>query len=75
MSIQIEGRDYTAQIFHHDPQGRPSYMLTGKRGAVYMTIRFDANPELMSVMNEKCRCLPVLLTDRNGALEVTRAIR
>ncbi len=54
--------------------GEKRYILTGKRGAVYATMRNRNRPEMMFLFSGKGRGLcslgEVWLTDKNGALEV-----
>lgn len=86
MTITINGREYAVEVLPHDDRpsalGRPRYRLTGKRGAVYDTLRNRPHPELMFlVAYHPGKAFPATvdplgkglwLTDRNGTLEVSR---
>lgn len=71
--MKIKGREYTVTVLPSNQldEGRPIYMITGQRGAIYHTVRNRPNPDLMFLISEKGRCVMnnVWLTDRNGTLE------
>ena len=71
--MKIRGREYKVAVLPPDQldEGRPVYMITGQRGAVYYTVRNRPNPDLMFLMSAagKCMLKNVWLTDRSGTLE------
>lgn len=78
-TITIRGREYTVEKVLNDrgefKDDRVKYKITGKRGAVYYTMRNVPNPKLMFVVPEKFTVGTmegVWLTDADGKLEVLR---
>lgn len=78
MEINVDGRTFSVTQ-EADIEGRPKYILRGKRGAEYATIRQVKQPELMYLVNRKAgrTFLPgsivfehIRLTDKRGKLEV-----
>ncbi len=74
-TIQIGRRSYSVAT-QTASNGELQYILTGKRGATYGTMRNVYKPELMFLFD--CRGYGIKpgniwLTDRNGTLEVVKA--
>jgi hypothetical protein len=74
--IVIRGREY--QVEKTPPEGpldegKPIYVLTGKSGKKWYTLRNKPNPQMMFLIPEAgfSKTMDrVWLTDRNGTLEV-----
>lgn len=76
-TIQINGRDFQVAEEGIARDGRKQYVLAGKRGARYGTMRNAHNPDIMFLIDLRGFGIPagfvgVFLTDRNGHLEVAR---
>jgi hypothetical protein len=79
-TIKILGRDYSVDTRPNTrhPEEGVVYVLTGKRGAKYATMRNKPRPEHMFLAHaERGFGIPagfegVWLTDKNGTLEVLR---
>jgi hypothetical protein len=76
-TIKIRGREYTVERILNDKgefkDDRIKYKLTGKRGAVYYTMRNVPNPKFMFVVPQKFTTSTmdrVWLTDDGGELRV-----
>lgn len=75
--IQINGKSFQIAEEGIAKDGRKQYVLAGKRGARYGTMRNAKNPDIMFLINLQGFGIPagfvgVFLTDRNGHLEVAR---
>ena len=75
-TIVIRGREYsvTTQTTKYDAR---QYILTGKRGATYGTMRNKNNPDMMFLFSggrsRLCSLGEVWLTDKGGELQLVRA--
>ena len=72
-TLTIEGRGYTVTEQKIEGVDRVQYILTGKRGAIYGTMRMQKQPEVMFLMNANnflSNAPKVYLTDKNGVLEI-----
>ncbi len=71
-TLTIHGRKYEVeQRIDPDPKGGVVYYLTGARGGLYFTMRYDKHPECMFVIGNTGSILKgAELTDKNGNLEV-----
>lgn len=75
--IAINGKTYTIETSQASDGTR--YILTGKRGAKYGTMRNRKNPSLMFLIDLRGFGIPagfdgVVLTDADGSLAVANAI-
>ena len=66
---------YEVSVEGEDRQGRPTYVLTGSRGAKYYLARHGKQPEMMYPVRGRFLTIATLkghswFTDRNGRLEV-----
>jgi hypothetical protein len=72
-TITIRGRSFSVST-QTTPHGTVQYILTGKRGAVYGTIRHAARKDRMFLVSGRARMLcslgDVWLSDASGKLEV-----
>lgn len=70
-TVEVEGRQYTVEVVTDqlDPD-LPGYKLTGKRGAVYYTMRNVNNRHRMFLINGRGRryAPETWLTDESGPL-------
>lgn len=72
-TITLQGRTFTVS---RNPENPKMWILTGKRGAVYGTMRHYKHPEIMFVMAPGVTTpfrKTMWLTDRNGRLEPVRS--
>jgi len=72
-TIIINNREYAVEKLPGEgteEDSRPYYRLTGKRGAVYCTLRNKPNPDMMFLMREGRMMLMkgVWLSDAGGTL-------
>ena len=68
-AIKVNGREYTVTT-QTAKNGELQYVLTGKRNAVYATMRNVKNPHLMFLVTPNLANKTIWLTDKNGTLEV-----
>jgi hypothetical protein len=77
-TITIRSREYTVETLPPDTfdPTRPSYRITGVRGAKYRTMRNRPHPELMFLIREDTSSQGALkdvwLTDKDGTLREVR---
>jgi hypothetical protein len=55
--VRLNGREYRVEVTGED-NGRPRYLLTGKRGARYFTMRNVPNPDLLFIVAESIGSAP-----------------
>ncbi len=70
MTIVINGREF--QVEQHPTQRGMTYLLRGKRGAIYGTIRHSCGKMFLMSLSRLMKVDPlgrIWLTDENGALE------
>lgn len=75
--IQINGKSFQIAEEGIAKDGRKQYVLAGKRGARYGTMRNDKNPDIMFLIDLRGFGIPAgfqgtWLTDRSGQLEALR---
>jgi len=79
MMIEIRNREYSVIKVDGNPNAEnqilkeSKYLLTGKRGAEYFTMRNVKNPHLMFVCGRSKTLDNVWLSDENGQLKVVRS--
>lgn len=72
-TIQVEGRTFSVEVVEDAMDSDlPGYKLTGKRGAVYFTMRNVHNRHRMFLINGRGRIFApqTWLTDEGGTLRV-----
>ena len=76
-TLTIRGRKFTVAALDPDDRGRPTWRLSGPRGADYRTFRSEVHPDRMFLVGFGGRggfrvdpLGPVWLTDASGDLRV-----
>lgn len=74
-TIKVRGRDFQLSITS-DKHDAKRYILTGKRGAIYGTMRHSKHPQVMFLTSARslapCTLGEVWFTDIDGQLEPIR---